>query len=126
MSYSQNALERLDRGLMTRIEVEQTVLGSAISYERCWQEAKRLVIQDMFSEPKNKFLWKVLTNMKNGNMTVNEVTMFEYIKAFYQVRDINKLAVYICETITCVVFNDYDRVLSELLRYYGESKRYGK
>ena len=126
MSYSRIALDKLDRGFMTRCEVEQIVLGCAMCYESNWMEARTLVKKEMFKEPKNKFLWKVLTEMKAAGMDVDEVSMFGYIMNTYPVRDINKLAVYICETISCVVFSDYDRVLSELLRLFGEDKRNGK
>lgn len=126
MSYSYNVLEAIDKGLMSKHDIEKIAIGSAICFEECWQKAKPIIADVVFSDAKNKFLWGLLKDMKQDDLQVDVVTLWEYALCKYpQIHNPAELASYICETTLTVVYAEYDKVLSELLRLFGLERRYG-
>lgn len=127
MICSRNVLEIIDKGLMDRFNAEKITLGTAICFDECWQKAKSLVSEKLFSDERNKFLWGLLREMKESGRSVDPLTLFMYTTDKYpQIQSISDLAAYICEVTIVVAYNGYDKVLSELLRFYSvEIKKNG-
>ena len=68
-----------------------------------------------------------MREMKESGRSVDPLTLFMYTTDKYpQIQSISDLAAYICEVTIVVAYNGYDKVLSELLRFYSvEIKKNG-
>lgn len=121
-----NTLEAIDKGLMSKHDIEKITIGSAICFEECWLKARPIIGDAVFSDAKNKFLWGLLKDMKQDGLQVDVVTLWDYALCKYpQIQNAAELASYICETTLTVVYYGYDKVLSELLRLFVLERRYG-
>ena len=128
MICSRNVSEVIDKGLMTRDYAEKITLGSAICFEECWMKARPIVRDSLFNDERNKFIWSVLSDMKSEGLEVDVMSLWLYTLGKYpQIQNPVELAAYICEVTLVVAFKEYDKVLSELLRFYSmEIKRNGR
>lgn len=128
MIYSSNVLEVIDRGLMTRDLIEKVTIGSAICFDECWQKARPIISDRLFSDERNKFIWGLLKEMKEKRMDTDVVTMWQYaLDRYPEIQNPAGLAAYICEVTIVVCFKEYDKVISELLRFFAlENKRHGR
>lgn len=127
MICSRNVLEAIDRGLMTREYAEKVVIGSAICFDDCWQKARPIVAEKLFSDERNKFVWSLLMDMKREGVDVDVLSMWQYAMGRYPgIQNPAALAAYICDVTMVVTVNGYDKVLSELLRFFAmENRRNG-
>jgi replicative DNA helicase len=115
----------VDKGLLTRTDAENVVLGSAICFDECWNKANRIINEKVFSDERNKFLWGLLVDMKKEDLVVDVVSLWEYaLRKYTQIQNPTELAVYICEVTMVVAYSGYDKVLSALLDYYTREIRY--
>ena len=127
MICSRNVLEAIDKQLMTRGDAERVVLGSAICFDECWQKARPIISEAVFSDNRNKFVWCLLRDMKSDNIEVDVVSMWKYaLKKYPQIQEQSKLAAYICEVTLVIALTGYDKVLSELLGCYAQELRNGR
>lgn len=127
MICSRNVLEIIDRGVMAKDLTEKVVIGSAICFDECWQRARPVVSEVLFSDARNKFIWGLLKEMKEENRDVDVITLFDYaLEKYPQIQNHAELAAYICELTLVVCLTGYDNVVSELLRFFAmENRRYG-
>lgn len=120
MIYSSNVLEVIDRGLMTRDLIEKVTIGSAMCFDECWQKARPIISERLFSDEKNKFIWGLLKEMKEKGMDTDVVTMWQYAMTRYpEIQNPAELAAYICDVTIVVALKGYDKVISELLRFFA-------
>ena len=128
MICSRNVLEMVDKGLLTRIDAENIVLGSAICFDECWKKARVVIRDKVFSDERNKFLWGLLSDMKKEGLSVDVVSLWEYaLNKYTQIQNPAELAAYICEVTITVAYTGYDKVLSALLDFYAmEIRRNGR
>ena len=124
MIYSSNVLEVIDRGLMTRDVIEKVAIGSAMCFDACWQKARPIVSDRLFSDERNKFIWGLLREMKEKGMDTDVVTMWQYaLDKYPEIQNPAELAAYICEVTIIVAFKGYDKVISELLRFFALGRK---
>lgn len=118
--------EAIDKGLMSRQDIEKITIGSAICSDDCWLKARPVIVDAVFSDERNRFLWGLLKDMKQEGLNVNVVSMWEYaLRKYPQIQKPVELASYICEITLTIAYSEYDKVLSELLRLFGLERRYG-
>lgn len=119
MICSRNVSLAIAKGLVQRSDIEKIAIGTALCFDECWQKAKPLIRDIVFSDARNKFLWGLLTEMKSNGLDVDVDTMWQYAMDKYpNIKDPSKLAAYICEVTLVVCYADYDKVISELFRLY--------
>ena len=113
---------------MTRDLIEKVTIGSAICFDECWQKARPIISDRLFSDERNKFIWGLLKEMKEKRMDTDVVTMWQYaLDRYPEIQNPAGLAAYICEVTIVVCFKEYDKVISELLRFFAlENKRHGR
>ena len=105
---------------MTRDLIEKVTIGSAMCFDECWQKARPIISERLFSDEKNKFIWGLLKEMKEKGMDTDVVTMWQYAMTRYpEIQNPAELAAYICDVTIVVALKGYDKVISELLRFFA-------
>ena len=126
MMSSRNIVEELDRGRLDRMQIEQVVIGSAMSFEECWQKANRILTGKVFSSRKNQFVWQLLADMKREGIEPDPVSMWVYARDKYpEMKNPCDLGVYIAELGMVVCYADYDKFVSALLKFYNMERLNG-
>lgn len=119
MICSCNVLEVIDRHLMTVEYAEKIVIGSAICFDECWQKARPLVTDVLFSDERNKFIWNLLKEMKTEGRDVDVISLWEFaLEKYPQIENVSELAYYICDLTLVVMYKGYDKIISELMKFY--------
>lgn len=119
MICSCNVLEVIDRHLMTVEYAEKIVIGSAICFDECWQKARPLVTDVLFSDERNKFIWNLLKEMKTEGREVDVISLWEFaLEKYPQIENVSELAYYICDLTLVVMYKGYDKIISELMKFY--------
>ena len=119
MICSCNVLEAIDRHVMTMELAEKIVIGSAICFDECWQKARPLVSDILFSDERNKFIWNLLKEMKTEGREVDVISLWEFaLEKFPQIENVSELAYYICDLTLVVMYKGYDKIISELMKFY--------
>lgn len=115
----------VDKGLLTRLDAENVVLGSAICFDECWKKANVVIRDNVFSDERNKFIWGLLSDMKKEGLSVDVLSLWEYaLNKYTQIQNPAELAIYICDVTMVVAYRGYDKVLSVLLDYYAREIKY--
>jgi len=104
---------------MTVEYAEKIVIGSAICFDECWQKARPLVTDVLFSDERNKFIWNLLKEMKTEGREVDVISLWEFaLEKYPQIENVSELAYYICDLTLVVMYKGYDKIISELMKFY--------
>ena len=118
----------LNVGTPHSAEAEQAVIGSMLISPSCVADVLPVLKADDFYFPQNKTLYEAFVTMFTGGMTIDAVTLQEYLESHGQMEEVGGTA-YLAQLVqitpTAAHVLEYARIVSErsMLRSLGEIGR---